>query len=97
MITDTHALPAAPPSLVRGRKGQLSVADCIVRVLWGNGRPYSEWPSKTLQQLQAEVSGLAKYSVGASTLRATLYNHPELFIRAEKVLRVRWKLVREIQ
>jgi hypothetical protein len=96
MINSTDNHDAVPPSRVKGRKGRISVADCIVQTLWGNGKPYKEWPSKTLGQLQEEVSRLANYNVGSSTVRATLYSHPELFVRAEKITRVQWKLAKGI-
>lgn len=83
---------ATPPLCVKGRKGGISVADCLVRALWSTDRDYDEWPSKSFDQLQAEVSRSAGYPVSPSTIRSTIYGHPELFIRARKEQRVLWKL-----
>lgn len=84
------------PSFVKGRKGGISVADCIVRVLWS--QPTGGHRSgKSLAELQAGATRIAGYAISASTIRATLYGHPELFIRAGKSDRLLWTLVKGLK
>lgn len=72
-----------PPTVVKGRKGQRSIADVIIETLW----PIEEFacvPSKSLEELRVRCSEVLKFEVASSTLRSTLYRHPEFFQKAEK-------------
>jgi hypothetical protein len=81
-----------PPSCVKGRKGKISVADCLIQVLWSEKKNHDKWPAKSLEQLQTEASLIAGYLISSSTIRSTIYGHSELFVRAGKEKRVLWKL-----
>ena len=85
----------SPPSFVKGRKGQTSVVDSIVALLWGAGlRGSNRRPSLSFAEMQEQVSEKQGYSVSDSTIRSTIYNHAELFERvvADDGGPLRWKL-----
>jgi len=67
-----------------------------VQALWGGERRYDKWPTKTLNQLQDEASTIAGYKISPSTIRSTIYGHPELFVRAGKEDRLIWKLTERL-
>lgn len=72
----------APPSFVAGRKGQVSVVDSLVAVLWKRPRHGGAgWPKLIFSELQELVSARQGYAVGPSTIRSSIYKHPELFDR----------------
>ena len=63
----------------RQRRGGQSVADVLVEILWGPSR--AQRPAHRIQDLQAQASKRLGYLVPASTIRSTIYNHPEAFER----------------
>jgi len=81
------------PALVKGRKGRVSVVDCMVAALWRTEpKEGIEWPAKTFETLREEVSSRLAYPVGSSTIRSTVYGHSELFQRASKDGKLCWRL-----
>ena len=87
-MTPTRRTKAAP-SFVKGRKGQISVVDCLVNALWKQGD--SPWPESTFGELRASVSKLQNYPVAPATIRSSVYQHLDIFERAE-CAPVRWRL-----
>lgn len=75
----------SPPSVVRGRKGQASIADLVVRSLWPLDGDDNELPCKSLAKITEDCRAALGFAVSSSTIRSTIYNHPEIFERAEKV------------
>ncbi len=83
-----------PPSFVPGRKGQTSVVDCMVRLLWKQAD--ESWPERTFADLRDEVSKLQGYRVTASTIRSSAYDHDDLFEKVKGQDGVlRWRLTRQ--
>ena len=85
--------PAEPPipSFVKGRKGHVSVVDCMVRTLWC--AKDGDWPERTFEELRAAVSEMQGYPVAPSTIRSSVYQYPELFERVQaKNGSLRWRL-----
>ena len=81
------------PSFVKGRKGHVSVVDCIVRSLWRAND--GSWPERTFVELRAAVSTMQGYQVTPSTIRSSVYQYPKLFERVEaKNGPLRWKLTK---
>ena len=79
-------LPSEPPSLVKGRRDGMSIADALVRSLWGKkvkqGRKtVIEWPCLDFASLAERASEQVGYEVSGSTIRSTIYGHPKLFER----------------
>lgn len=70
-----------PPSLVRGRKGQASVVDCLVALLWKVED--GGWPAQSFEELRNGVSNMQGYEVGPSTIRSSIYKYPKFFQRAK--------------
>ena len=82
------------PSFVKGRKGRVSVVDCMVRALWRTND--GVWPECTFEELRATVSKMQGYQVTPSTIRASVYQYPTLFQRVEqKNGSLRWKLTKQ--
>lgn len=82
----------AAPSFVRGRKGQTSLVDSLVRALWVQD---GKWPKRTFRELQGAVSKTQRYEVSASTIRSAVYGYPDLFVKCEPSTSgrsVRWRL-----
>jgi hypothetical protein len=78
-------------SFAEGRKGRVSVLDCVVASL----RPAESagtWPSKTFEELRNSVSASLGYFVSNSTVRSTVYGHADLFEKASMDGRLRWHL-----
>jgi hypothetical protein len=73
------------PSVVKGRKGRVSVLDCMVKSLWATeSAKAAVWPAKTFRQLTEDVAALRGYPVPSSTVRSIIYRHSDLFERTEK-------------
>ena len=84
------------PSFVKGRKGNTSVVDCMVRALWRTND--GVWPERTFTELGAAVSAMQGYQVAASTIRSSVYQYPALFERVQpKGGPLRWKLTLKAQ
>ena len=84
------------PSFVKGRKGHISVVDCMVRALWRTNA--GVWPKRTFAELRATVSTMQGYQVTPSTIRSSVYQYPTLFQRTEaKNGSLRWKLTKQAQ
>ena len=82
------------PSFVKGRKGHISVVDCMVRALWRTND--GVWPERTFEELRATVSTMQGYQVTPSTIRPSVYQYPTLFQRAEPMNgSLRWKLTKQ--
>ena len=82
------------PSFVKGRKGHVSVVDCIVRTLWRTND--GGWPERTFEELRTAVSTMQGYHVTPSTIRSSVYQYPTLFERLEaKNGALRWKLTKQ--
>ena len=82
------------PSFVKGRKGRVSVVDCVVRALWRAND--GGWPERTFEELRAIVSTMQGYQVTPSTIRSSVYQYPTLFQRVEPMNgSLRWKLTRQ--
>lgn len=69
------------PSPIPGRKGQTSVANIVIHVLWP-ACISEDLPSKSLGDLQAICRAALAFDLSGSTLRSTLYRHPEIFEKA---------------
>jgi len=68
-------------SRCRGRRrGAMSVADAIVRLLWRDGK--NKWRERALGEMGVEVSALLGYEVPSSSIRSTVYKRTDLFERA---------------
>ena len=78
------------PQFVKGRKGHISVVDCLVRSLWrvNTGR----WPARTFAELRIAVSNLQGYDVASSTIRSSIYQYPQIFERVRNNGSLRWRL-----
>ena len=84
---------AEVPSFAKGRKGGVSIIDCMVRALWmPDTGAHGKWPAKTFPDLAKEVSVLVGYRVSQSTIRSSAYAHPELFVRDTQEGILRWRL-----
>ena len=84
----------AIPSFVKGRKGHVSVVDCMVRALWRTND--GVWPERTFEELRASVSAMQGYQVTPSTIRSSVYQHRTLFQRVErKTGLLRWRLTKQ--
>ena len=82
------------PSFVKGRKGHVSLVDCMVRALWRTTD--GVWPERTFEELRATVSTMQGYQVTPSTIRSSVYQYPTLFQRVEpKNESLRWKLTQQ--
>ena len=82
------------PSFVKGRKGHVSVVDCMVQTLWRTND--GGWPERTFEELRATVSTMQGYHVTSSTIRSSVYQYPTLFERVEaKNGSLRWKLTKQ--
>lgn len=82
------------PSFVRGRKGQTSVIDCLVELLW-KGENDDAWPARTFNDLRERVSKMQGYHVTSSTIRSSVYDHSDLFERAKTPGQLRWRLTKQ--
>src|SRR5438874_2601698 len=87
------------PSFVPGRKGRISVVDCIVGVLWkalGSNEADVQWPARTFDELRSRVSQMQGYQVTSSTIRSAVYSQMHLF---ERTLAsdgtLKWRLSKE--
>ena len=78
------------PEFVKGRKGQLSVVDAMVRSLWLTQD--GEWPEKTFDEIRIAVSTLQGYPISSSTIRASTYQHSDVFERVGKKRPIRLRL-----
>lgn len=85
----------AIPVLVRGRKGQRSIADSLAKALTPSSRRTTEWPALTFGELATLVSEDQGYEVRASTIRSTIYGHAELFESNRVDGKVVWRLTAE--
>ena len=82
------------PSFVKGRKGHVSVVDCLVRTLWR--AQDGGWPQRTFEQLRTAVSEMQGYHVASSTIRSSVYQYPALFERVPaKNGALRWRLTKQ--
>jgi hypothetical protein len=82
-----------PPSLIKGRKGHMSVIDCLFKVLWVvDSRKGTEWPSKTFQELADEVSAMRGKRVTESSVRSIVYRRSSLFDKVKADGKVYWQL-----
>lgn len=75
----------SPPSVILGRKGQASIADLLIRSLWPVDACEAELPYKSLAEITEECRGALGFPVSSSTVRSTIYKHPEIFEKATKV------------
>jgi hypothetical protein len=80
------------PVLVRGRKGQRSIADSLARALAYTSGRKSAWPALTFAELVVFVSTDQGYDVRDSTVRSTVYGHPELFESSKVDGKTLWRL-----
>ena len=82
------------PSFVKGRKGHVSVVDCMVRTLWR--AKDGDWPERTFEELRAAVSEMQGYHVAPSTIRSSVYQYAALFerVQAENGF-LRWRLTKQ--
>lgn len=78
------------PQFVKGRKGNISLVDCLVRSLWQTDNGC--WPARTFAQLRADVSELQGYNVALSTIRSSIYQYPQIFERVRDNKSLRWRL-----
>jgi hypothetical protein len=87
-----------PPSVVRGRKGGISVADALVAALWNPSGNSSDWPERTLEDLRIEVTRRLGYGILDSTVRSALYTNSTIFERCgTKSQRVLYRLTKTIK
>src|SRR5690242_4929846 len=70
-----------PPFFVPGRRGGLSVVDAMVRALWEKPGSERQWPSMSIRELREQASLTLGYSVPPSSVRSSLYAHPDVFER----------------
>jgi hypothetical protein len=83
------------PQFVKGRKGQTSVVDCIVRALWRDVDGH--WPERTFEQLREAVSKMQGYTVVPSTIRSSIYQYPTIFerVNADGGGTLYWRLTKQ--
>jgi len=62
----------------------------MVRSLWANEG--AEWPARTLEQLRDAVASALDYDVPSSTIRSTVYTHPNVFERCRVKGKIAYKL-----
>jgi hypothetical protein len=99
-VDDTVAMTShsseGPPSFVRGRKGRLSVVDCLVQALWKTEADGKEiWPEDSFQELRERVTKMQGYRVTPSTIRSSVYEHDDLFERVRtRDGSLRWRLTK---
>jgi len=87
---------SSPPSYIRGRKGAVSVVDAVVAALW-RAHDGKDWPTRSLAELRAAVSATLGYAVAASTVRASVYDHPELFEKDPRGDAPRYRLTAKVR
>ena len=75
----------SPPSVIPGRKGQASIVDLVIRSLWPVNGSDSKLPCKSLAEITEECRSALGFLVGSSTVRSTIYKHPEIFEKSAKV------------
>jgi len=94
-MTTTKRTTAAP-SFVKGRKGNTSVVDCLVRILWRQSDD-DPWPERTFEELRAAVSKMQDYHVTPSTVRSSVYQYPGIFERVTSTnsALLRWRLTKQ--
>ena len=94
MSTPLESTATPIPSFVKGRKGHVSVVDCMVRTLWRAKE--GGWPERTFEEIRAAVSELQGYRVAPSTIRSSVYQYPALFERVQGTNgSLRWKLTKQ--
>jgi len=78
-------------SYVRGRRGRVSILDCLLTALSRN-KSEGPWPQCTLGQLREQVSALRATEVPEATVRSVVYR-AGLFERSPgSSERVKWTL-----
>jgi len=78
-------------SFVQGRRGKISILDCLLTVL-SRGKSEGTWPQCTFDQLTAQASALRLSDVKEPSLRSVVYR-AGLFERVpDDADRVRWRL-----
>jgi hypothetical protein len=65
----------------RGRKGRVSITDCLLLTL---GRQKDgRWPKYSFSELAERVSSLRRAPVSSPSIRSVVYRRPSLFERAD--------------
>jgi len=81
--------------LIRGRKGQRSIADSLAKALTAPRGSANDWPALTFAELARLASEDQGYAVQGSTIRSTVYSHPEIFESDHVKGKVVWRLTAE--
>lgn len=93
MARNPKHVRANAPSFVKGRKGGISIVDCMVQVLWTqDAGSIADWPVKTFPEIGKEVSDIVGYTVPPSTIRSTAYSHSDIFQKANAGGKFCWRL-----
>lgn len=79
-------------SFISGRKGKASVADYLIHSLTPDENSNDEPPSKSIGDLTSCCAVGLGFEVASSTIRSTLYRHPEIFERDEDKCGAHYKL-----
>ena len=77
-------MPQECRSFVPGRKGKKSVADCLIHALMPAHEIDNHVLSKSIGDLRTICSLVLSFEVESSTIRSTLYRHPEIFQRDDR-------------
>lgn len=84
-----------PPSVVKGRRGLISILDCMVASLWEVKAPKGTiLPAKTFRQLTDEATAMRGRPVATASVRAAIYRHSDLFEQVIEGDVVLWRLKR---
>ena len=95
-IRNSKDLP--PPSIVRGRKGGMSIADALVAALWNPTPNSHDWPERTIEELRIDASRRLGYEIPNSTIRSALYTTTDTFERCSaQSLRAVYRLTKRIK
>lgn len=65
-------------SFISGRKGKVSIADLLIYALWPVNQ-FDTLIARSIEDLRSNCSSGLGFKVESSTVRSTLYRHPEIF------------------
>jgi hypothetical protein len=80
----------SPRSLVSGRRGKVSVIDCLTQILWSDED--GTVPAYSFAELSERVSRLRGSQVADSTVRSIIYRREEWFEQTTRDGHLKWRL-----